>query len=72
MNPPRAADRLLALFCAPHLLEAVQGDLHEEFAWQVERLGKRKARWWYWREVLGFLKPFAFRRQSNEFSQSFF
>ncbi len=71
-QPPRAADRLLALFCAPHLLEAVQGDLHEEFVLQVERMGERKARWWYWREVLGFLKPFAVRRQSNEFNQAFF
>jgi putative ABC transport system permease protein len=68
-SPPRAADRLLAVFCAPHLLEAVQGDLHEEFAFQVEQLGERKARWWYWREVLGFLKPFALKRQPNEFSQ---
>ncbi|MBC7892320.1 MAG: ABC transporter permease, partial [Sphingobacteriaceae bacterium] len=77
MTPPRAADRLLALFCAPHLLEAVQGDLHEEFAGQVERIGERKARLWYWREVLGFLKPrldspFAVKRQPTEFSQSTF
>ena len=71
MKPPRLADRLLALFCAPHLLEAVQGDLHEEFAFQVERLGERRARWWYWREVLGFLKPFALKRKPNEFNQSF-
>ncbi len=65
MNPPRLADRLLALFCAPHLLEAVQGDLHEEFDFQVQRIGERKARCWYWREVMGFLKPFAVSRQPN-------
>jgi putative ABC transport system permease protein len=72
MNPPRLADRLLALFCAPYLLEAVQGDLHEEFDFQVQKLGVRKARWWYWREVLGFLKPFALKRKSGEFNQPFF
>ncbi len=72
MKPPVAADRLLTLFCPPHLLEAVQGDLHEEFALQVERLGERKARGWYWREVLGFLKPFALKRQPDAFSQPFF
>ncbi len=71
-NPPPGADRLLALFCAPHLLEAVQGDLHEEFALQAERLGERKARGWYWREVLGFLRPFALKRQPDEFSQPTF
>jgi putative ABC transport system permease protein len=71
-SPPRLADRLLALCCAPHLLEAVQGDLHEEFAFQVEQLGERRARWWYWREVLGFIRPFALKRQRNEVNQPFF
>ncbi|MVM37618.1 hypothetical protein GO730_08395 [Spirosoma sp. HMF3257] len=56
-QPPRLADRLLRFFCAPHRLEEVQGDLHEEFAWQVERLGERRARWRYWQDVLGFIKP---------------
>ncbi len=77
MKPPRHADRLLSLFCAPHLLEAVQGDLHEEFSLQVKRLGERKARLWYWWEVLGFLKPrldspFAVKNKPTEFSQSVF
>jgi putative ABC transport system permease protein len=55
-TPPRRADRLLEWFVAPHLLESLQGDLHEEFAWQVERVGERRARWRYWREVLGFVR----------------
>ena len=70
MKPPQKADRLLALFCAPHLLEAVQGDLHEEFVHQVGRIGERRARWWYWREVLGFFKPFALKRKTNHYFQS--
>ncbi|GAB4014161.1 ABC transporter permease [Spirosoma migulaei] len=57
MTPPRLADSLLRFFCAPHKLEEVQGDLQEEFAWQVERIGERRARWRYWWDVLGFLKP---------------
>ncbi|WP_425290970.1 ABC transporter permease [Spirosoma linguale] len=56
VGPPRLADRLLEWFVAPHLLESLQGDLHEEFAWQVERIGERRARWRYWRDVLGFVK----------------
>ncbi|GAB4014167.1 ABC transporter permease [Spirosoma migulaei] len=63
MTPPRLADQLLRFFCAPHRLEEVQGDLHEEFAWQVERIGERRARWRYWWDVLGFIKPFAVKRQ---------
>lgn len=64
-QPPRWADRLLAWFCAPHLLEELQGDLHEEFYYQVDRLGERRARLRYIREVLGFIRPFAIRRKSN-------
>jgi putative ABC transport system permease protein len=61
--PPQLADRLLGWFCAPHLLEEVQGDLHEEFGYQVQRVGQRKARLRYWQDVLGFAKPFAIRRK---------
>ncbi|RRA99979.1 ABC transporter permease [Larkinella rosea] len=67
MKPPRLADQLLKLFCAPHRLEEVQGDLHEEFAWQVRRVGEWRARWRYWRDVLGFLKPFATKRKSTPY-----
>ncbi|MDF7815956.1 permease prefix domain 2-containing transporter [Runella sp. MFBS21] len=56
MKPPRLADRFLQFFCAPHLLEEVQGDLHEEFDYQVKRIGLRRARWLYWWEVMGFMK----------------
>jgi putative ABC transport system permease protein len=49
-------------------LEEVQGDLHEEFAWQLRRVGQRRARWRYWWDVIGFLKPtFSSKRQPNEF-----
>ncbi|WP_138993639.1 ABC transporter permease [Larkinella sp. C7] len=66
--PPKLADRLLKFFCSPHRLEEIQGDLHEEFAFQVKRIGERRARWRYWRDVLGFLTLFAIRRKSTEYS----
>lgn len=66
MKPPRLADQLLRFFCAPHRLEEVLGDLHEEFAYQVERIGERRARWRYWWDLLGFMKPrFAARSKST-------
>ncbi len=72
-EPPRWADQLLAWFCAPHLLEELQGDLHEEFYYQVSRLGERRARRRYIGEVLGFIRPFAIKRKSNPyFSASYF
>jgi putative ABC transport system permease protein len=68
MKPPRFADQLLKLFCAPHRLEEVQGDLHEEFQYQIRRVGKRRAKWQYWWDILGFMKPFAIKRKSSEYS----
>jgi putative ABC transport system permease protein len=68
MKPPQLADHFLKLFCAPHRLEEVQGDLHEEFQYQLRRVGKRRAKWRYWWGVLGFMKPFAIRRQRSDYS----
>ncbi|MFD2573038.1 permease prefix domain 2-containing transporter [Spirosoma soli] len=67
-TPPRAADRLLEWFVAPHLLETLQGDLHEEFAYQVERIGESRAQWRYWRDVLGFVRPYVMKREKSEYS----
>ena len=66
-RPPHLADRLLEWFVAPHLLETLQGDLHEEFAYQVGRVGERRARWRYWRDVLGFVRPYVIKRKPNEY-----
>ena len=69
-QPPRWADRLLEWFCAPHLLENVQGDLHEEFFYQVEQIGVQKAKFQYILEVLGFIKPFAIKRKPSPYPSS--
>ena len=42
--PPRWATRLLQWYCAPHVSEEIQGDLEEEFDYQVEKYGVKKAR----------------------------
>lgn len=65
MRPPRLADKLLKIFCAPHLLEEIQGDLHEEFDYQVSKIGERRARLLYCWEVLGFIRPRYIKRQST-------
>jgi putative ABC transport system permease protein len=71
MKPPKLADQLLKLFCSPHRLEEVQGDLHEEFAYQVRRVGERRARRQYWWDVIGFMKPFAIKRKSAADSKTY-
>ncbi|HEX8529898.1 MAG TPA: permease prefix domain 2-containing transporter, partial [Cytophagales bacterium] len=66
-QPPQWADRLLAWFCAPHLLEEVQGDLHERFCRRAERFGAAYARRQYAREVLGFLRPAFLKRDTRRY-----
>ncbi len=61
--PPRLADRWLAFFCAPTLLEVIQGDLHELYAYRVHRYGLFQARLLYWWDVLWFFRPYVLRRE---------
>lgn len=66
-QPPKWADWLLEFFCAPHLLEEIQGDLYERFERQVRLFGLRSARQQYAWAVLSFVKPFALKRKPNPY-----
>ncbi|MFC1662532.1 ABC transporter permease, partial [Gemmatimonadota bacterium] len=56
MRPPRFADWVLKLLVRRGTAHDVIGDLHEEFfEFQLSELGSRRARAWYWRQVLGVL-----------------
>ncbi len=72
IKPPGRALRFLRWFCAPHLLEHIEGDLYEQFEYNIEKAGIRKAVWLYWLEVAGFFKPKYIRREQSAFSSSFF
>lgn len=61
--PPRWADQLLEGFCAPHLLEEVQGDLHEMYGEWVTERGVRKAKWLYVVHTIKFFRPFTMRKK---------
>ena len=64
-QPPRLAENFLKWFAAPHLLEPIQGDLTEEFYYQLKTVGYRRASMLYWCGVLGFFKPRYIQRQSG-------
>ncbi|SEI53661.1 putative ABC transport system permease protein [Dyadobacter sp. SG02] len=66
-SPPSSADKLLQRLLAPHLLETILGDLHEDFAYNVKRLGEKRARLLYWRQALGFVKPRYIRRNRSQY-----
>jgi putative ABC transport system permease protein len=67
-SPPRWAARLLQWYCADHLAEEIQGDLEEEFYFQINKVGLRRARLDYIRNVLGFIRPFAIKRKKSPLS----
>ncbi|GAB3255064.1 ABC transporter permease [Larkinella harenae] len=67
VTPPRWADRLLEWFVASHLLEDVQGDLHEVFHQQVEKAGLSKARRHFVRAVFHYINPFFLKRKPSDF-----
>lgn len=43
LSPPKWADRFLAWYCNPDLLEEIQGDAHELYTRQRRQKGRRKA-----------------------------
>jgi hypothetical protein len=56
MNPPRWSERLLRLLLIDRDRDTVSGDLLEEYrATAVPTRGVRGARWWYRRQVAGFV-----------------
>lgn len=71
-TPPRLADRLLRFFCAPHLLEEIQGDLYERYICDVQRVGASEADRRYWRNALAFLRPSAIKRQPDDYPKPLF
>jgi putative ABC transport system permease protein len=47
----------LGLICPPHLLEEIEGDLLQKFAWDAKRLGTRKAKRRLMWNTVRFLRP---------------
>lgn len=67
-KPPKWADWLINRLCAPHLLEEIQGDLHEAFNWRVNQRGIARARWLFIFEVIRSLR-FSALRPTNYLNQ---
>ena len=70
-SPPLWATRLLRWYCAPHKLEEIEGDLFEEFIYQVKHIGLKKAKHNYVMNVFRFIKPFVIKRKTSPTSNSF-
>ncbi len=53
-DPPKWANRFLKWFCAPEILEEIQGDLAETYVQNIKRLGFKRAQRQYQLDVLRF------------------
>ncbi|MDJ1479240.1 permease prefix domain 2-containing transporter [Cytophagaceae bacterium YF14B1] len=62
-HPPYWLDWLLERFCAPHLWEEVQGDLHERYQLRLKQKGINKAYWFYFTDVVSYLRPAFYKRK---------
>ncbi len=60
-HPPRWADRFLEWFCKDQHLEVIQGDLYELFYDRLENMPPWQARFYFIRDVLDMIRPFALR-----------
>jgi putative ABC transport system permease protein len=71
-QPPSWAHHLLKKLCPSHLLEEVEGDLLEEYRYQLKKYGARKADRDYVISVLQFISPFSRKRKSEHYQPSLF
>ncbi|MEQ9301864.1 MAG: ABC transporter permease [Cyclobacteriaceae bacterium] len=64
-NPPKWADRFLAWYCNPDLLEDLQGDLYEVYYQHLDQDKPTKAKWLFIWLVLRSFRPSVFRRTEH-------
>ncbi|MEM9326859.1 MAG: permease prefix domain 2-containing transporter [Bacteroidota bacterium] len=61
-GPARWIDRFLEWYCADHLFEEIQGDLHEAYFHRSQQQGPKKANFRFFIDVLTFFKPSSFKK----------
>jgi putative ABC transport system permease protein len=71
-QPPQWADRLLAWYCNPELLEEIQGDAYELYCERLKREGKRAADLKYMWDVIRFCRLSNVRRPGDTDEPGFF
>jgi putative ABC transport system permease protein len=61
-KPPQLAQKVLASFLREDLAEEVLGDLDEAFAARVRETSLRRAKLYYYYQVINYCRPFAIRK----------
>ncbi len=71
IQPPKWADRFLAWYCNPDLLEEIQGDAHELYFQRVKNEGKSAADWKYIWDVIRFCRWSNIKTSTNELTPGY-
>lgn len=69
-QPPHFARKMLQMFCPAHLLSELDGDLMEEYYFQLKHYGHKKASYDYIMNVLSFIHPFASKGKRTQFPRT--
>lgn len=64
IQPPGWAQKFLAWYCKPSVLEDLEGDLHEYFLRNVAEKGLLRAKFIYIADVFKFIRPYTLRKPS--------
>lgn len=67
--PPKWPDKFLSWFCHDDHLEILRGDVHELYEERISRMQKWKADLFFIVDILGFFRPFAFKKKSQNSTQ---
>lgn len=68
-SPPKWPDKFLGWFCHEDHLEILRGDVYELYEERIERMRKWQADLWFFLDILGLCRPFAFKRKSHNSTQ---
>lgn len=63
-RPPKLAENFLKWFCSEEVLETLQGDLYELYGQRREALGKWKADFYFYVDVIDVCRPFAWKKRA--------
>lgn len=72
IHPPKWADKFLAWYCHPELLEEIQGDAHELYFERLKHEGKASADWKYFWDVIRFCRWSNIKKSNDEFKPGYF
>ena len=72
VQPPKWADRFLAWYCNPELLEEIQGDARELYFQRIRSEGKLSADFKYIWDIIRFCRWSNIRQSNNHYNPGYF